>query len=145
MPKARERDVQNRIMLHVGARPFLRLWRQNVGVAVPHTTVRAALNHLEHGRVNDAMELLRRARYIRFGVKGAADLTGALACGKRLELEVKSATGRQRDGQRQFQNVCESLDVLYAVVRSEEEADAVLDKHLETCSVCRRRTTWRTT
>jgi hypothetical protein len=142
---ARERDVQNAIMLHVGARPYVRLWRQNVGVAVPIGVVKRVQGMLEAGRVNEAKDALRRARVIRFGVKGAADLSGVLACGMRLELEVKRKGGKQSPDQVKFQGVMDRMGCLYAVVDSEDAADAVLDTHLGTCTVCSRRTSWRTT
>lgn len=139
---ARERDVQQRIMLHLGQRPYLRLWRQNVGVAVPIGIVKRALSMLEAGRVNDAKQALARARVVRFGVPGAADLSGAFACGVRLELEVKRPGGKQSEEQRAYQGVMDRLGVAYGVADSEEAADAFVDKHVQGCTVCSRRTAW---
>ena len=61
------------------------------------------------------------ARVVRFGVPGQADLTGILPDGRRLEVEVKSATGRQSAAQRDFQNLIERFGGLYVLARSVED------------------------
>jgi hypothetical protein len=73
-----ESDFQRALLLALGSRPDLRLWRQNVGV-IP---VRNELGDLE--------------RVFRAGPpKGAADLSGIIRPeGWRLEIEVKGARGR---------------------------------------------------
>lgn len=142
---AAERDIQHNILLAIGSRPYLRLWRQNVGVAIPIGVVQSALKSLVRRAWNDATNTLLRARVVSFGQRGSADLTGALACGRRLELEVKKPGAKQTQDQRRFQSVCDSLNVLYAVVTSVESAEALLVSHLEECSVCARRTEWQQT
>ena len=42
------------------------------------------------------------ARFMRFGVKGAADITGQLRGGARLEVECKSDSGKASDDQSAF-------------------------------------------
>jgi len=92
------------------------LWRQNVGVAVDPTG----------------------ERWIRFGPPaGAADLSGVLGCGKRIELEVKTPAGRASDQQVKFAVMMQRMNGLYAVVRSIEETDAVLEAHVKSCRICR--------
>lgn len=108
-------------MLRIGARPYLRIWRQNTGVAV----------YMAGGK----------KRFVRYGVPGGGDVSGILACGKRLELEVKDEGGRVRDEQRNFGEMIVRMNGLYAVVRSEGETDAVLDSHLRACTVCSSKTT----
>ena len=71
MPELRERHIQSEILRAFGTLPSLRLWRQNCGAA----------------RIGN--------RLIRFRIPGWADLTGILADGRRLEIEVKSHRGRQ--------------------------------------------------
>ena len=66
-----EKSIQNDILRAFGTRPALRLWRANCGAA------------------------LLGGRVVRFGIPGQADLTGILPDGRRLEIEVKSPTGRQ--------------------------------------------------
>jgi len=111
-----ERVVQGEIMLAIGARPFLRIWRQNVGKA----------------RSFDGR------RVIDFGPPpGAADLSGVLACGRRLEIECKAEGGRLSIDQRTFRNVMQEWGAVYFVARSVEDAEEQLASHLQGCKVCR--------
>ena len=97
-----EKQIQNAILREFGTRPDMRLWRQNTGAA-------------RVGR-----------RFIRFGVPGQADLTGILPGGRRLEIEVKSDTGRQTDDQRNFQNMIERFGGLYVLARSVDDVRRAL-------------------
>ena len=72
---ASEKEIQNAILRELSTRRDLRVWRQNVGVAVPLTAaVKRALAHTDY-------------RVVHFSIPGAADLTGILGNGKRLEIE----------------------------------------------------------
>jgi hypothetical protein len=90
----KEKAIQNDIFRAFGTLPGLRLWRANVGVARVGT------------------------RVIRFGIPGQADLTGILPDGRRLEIEVKSSTGRQTPKQVAFQNMIERFNGIYILARS---------------------------
>jgi len=92
--RASEKAIQNDILRAFGTLPCLRLWRANVGVARVGT------------------------RVIRFGIPGQADLTGILPDGRRLEIEVKSSTGRQTPEQLAFQNMIEKFHGIYILARS---------------------------
>lgn len=95
-----ETVIQNQILLALGAMPGVRVWRNQVG-----------LFYTADGRP------------IRVGVVGAADISGLLAPhGRRLEIEVKTPTGRQRPEQRKYQAMIESLGGLYIVARCVEDA-----------------------
>jgi hypothetical protein len=59
-------------------------------------------------------------------MSGVADLCVMLPEGKAGWLELKTATGRQSETQRTFEIVCIGLDHPYALVRSLDEAIAVL-------------------
>lgn len=83
----------------------MRLWRSNVGVA----------------RVGK--------RVVRFGVVGQADLTGILPGGVRLEIEVKSSTGQQREEQRWYQETIERFGGVYVLARSVEDVWAKLGEY----------------
>lgn len=61
------------------------------------------------------------ARFMRFGVKGAADITGMLRGGRRLEVECKSDTGRLEDEQLQFLDAINGGGGLGIVARSVDE------------------------
>ena len=97
----KESRIQDEIRLALGRIPGLVLWRNNVGLAEMH------------------------GRKVRFGVggPGGADLIGVYL-GRFLAVEVKTATGRQTDEQRTFQNLVESKGGIYVVLRSAEEAAA---------------------
>jgi hypothetical protein len=93
-PVIKEKALQNDILRAFGTRPGLRLWRANCGVA----------------RMGE--------RVIRFGIPGQADLTGILPDGRRLEIEVKSATGRQTPEQIAFEHMIERFNGIYILARS---------------------------
>lgn len=60
-------------------------------------------------------------RFIRFGVKGAADITGLLKGGVRLEVEVKTGSARQTPHQVEYQKMIEAMGGIYLVARDGEE------------------------
>jgi len=68
-------------------------------------------------------------RIIRFGVPGQADLTGILPDGRRLEIEVKSPTGRQTAEQRSFQQMIERFNGVYILARSIHDVRQQLAAH----------------
>lgn len=103
----------SQVLREIGSLPTVRLWRANAGAA------------------RDP----RSGRVVRFGVPGQADLSGILlqpvTCehcghvqhvGRRLEVECKSATGRQSEQQRAFQAMVERFGGLYVLARSVEDA-----------------------
>lgn len=102
----REKQVQNEILEALGQRPDLRLWRANAGVA----------RSLDHQRI------------VRFGVNGQADLSGILANGRRLEVEVKTEVGVQSDDQKNFQAMIERFGGVYVLARSAAEAVAKVNE-----------------
>lgn len=110
-----ERDILRAIQLLYGGLPWLRLWRMSVG-----------------------MGKTLGGQMMRFGVPGMADLTGLVACGRRLEVEVKAPQGRQSPEQRTWQQVITSLGGLYCLARSTDDLDRFLATHLAACETCRR-------
>ncbi len=99
---SKEIPIQNDIVRVVGGLPGLRIWRQNTGVA-------------KFGN-----------RKVRFGIPGQADITGILPDGRRLEIEVKSATGRQSEEQKKFQAMIERFGGLYILAYSPEDVMTAL-------------------
>ena len=97
MPERPEKQIQNDILRAFGTLPQLRIWRANVGVA----------------RID--------GRIVRFGVPGQADLTGILPDGRRLEIEVKSATGRQTPDQQAFGRMIERFNGVYILARCPDD------------------------
>ena len=97
MPELRERQIQNEVLRAFGTLPMVRLWRANVGAA----------------RIGN--------RLIRFGIPGQADLTGILSDGRRLEIEVKSAGGRQTPEQAAFGRTIERFNGIYVLARCPDD------------------------
>jgi hypothetical protein len=94
-----ESDLVASILLTFGARHDLKLWRANVLVAKDKT-----------GRV------------LRAGVTGQADISGILApSGRRVEVEVKTATGRQSPDQKRWQTMIEAHGGIYILARSTDD------------------------
>ena len=126
-----EKHTQNAILHAFATRPDIRLWRQNVGQAVPLSTVKQALKAMQQHRWADANLILRTAYVIKFGVKGQADLSGILmGSGKRLEIECKSATGTPREDQVVYGETIERFGGIYVLARSVEDVSVILDKEL---------------
>lgn len=100
-----ETDIQQAIRIDLGCEPDLTLYRNNVGVA-------------DH-----------KGRMVRYGVggPGGSDLLGILApTGRWFALEIKSATGRTTQEQRDFMAIVRAGGGFAAVVRSVDEARAAL-------------------
>ena len=113
-----EKQVQNTILREFGTRPDMRLWRANTGAAVV-------------GDISRIMAACRRAgvpvRLVRFGVPGAADLSGILLGGQRFEIEVKSASGRQTPDQKAYQAMIERMGGLYVLAYSVQDVAGGLE------------------
>ena len=101
-----EHAIQNAILREFATRGDMRLWRANVGAA-------------RFG-----------GQVVRFGVPGQADLTGILPNGLRLEIEVKSASGRQSTDQRHYQAMIERFGGVYVLARSVADVWDAIGKHL---------------
>jgi hypothetical protein len=122
-----EKQIQSDIIRAVGTLPWLRLWRSHTGGA------------------------WRQGRFITFGIPGQADLTGivpvtqVLACphcggelstpplGVRVEVEVKTPTGRQSDDQKNFQKIIERFHGIYILACSTEDVTQALEPYRGCC------------
>lgn len=100
-----EAELLRAILVALGARPEVRLFRNNVGLARDAT-----------------------GRHVRFGLAvGASDLVGIVAPhGRFLALEVKSPKGRVRPEQEAFLEMIRGLGGVGRVVRSVAEAEQAL-------------------
>jgi len=108
----REQEIMNQIMLELGRRPDVRLWRQNSGVA--------------KGLKNDTV--------IRMGVPGCGDLTGIVTIsgiGIRLEIEVKTENGRQSEQQIKFGKMVADRGGVYILARSVSDAIFQLEEAID--------------
>jgi len=95
--KLLEKDVQ-KIILNICRLIGLTVWRQNTG-AVPAV-------------------YKGKQRFIKYGLKGQADITGLLPDGRRLEIEVKRPGGKQSAVQKHFQTMIERHGGIYIVADS---------------------------
>ncbi len=103
----RESTIIQAILNALVGRTDIRIWRQNTGAA---------------RRKSGAL--------VRFGVPGQADLSGILDGGRRLEIEVKTAIGRQSDQQQAFAAMIREYGGVYILARSPEDVLQVLDQEI---------------
>jgi hypothetical protein len=95
--------LQDRVRLILGADSACVFWRNNVGVATTE-----------------------RGTKIKFGLfPGSADLIGVFR-GRFVGIELKTPIGRQTPEQKKWQACLEAHGGIYAIVRSEDEARALL-------------------
>ena len=130
-----EKQIQNAIFQYLATRRDLRCWRQNVGKAVPVGVVHKAVRLIQAGDIAGGLGALNRG-IMAFGVNGMADIGGIWQgprdnwmdelCdpdGVRLEIEVKSETGKQSPEQVKYQAMIERFGGRYILARSVEDVD----------------------
>lgn len=107
-----ETAIVRAIIDAVNASGIALVWRQNTGAA-----------KATYGG---------RTRFIRFGVVGAADITGYIrGSGRRLEIEVKRPGGKTTASQDYYGRAINEGGALYFVAHSVEEAITRLKKEVE--------------
>lgn len=100
-----EAEFMRRLMLALGRRADMRIWRQNVGSVPVRRTDGAVLRVFHSG-----------------APKGAADITGYVRPeGWRLEIEVKGPGGALRPEQETFARIVASGGCVYALARYDVE------------------------
>ncbi len=115
-----------------------RVWRRNVGKAVPYVVIRHAISYLLQGKSRAAIEYLTRARLVTFGVNGEGDIDGIICIGGngiRLGIEVKAGNDRQREEQKSFQVMMEAHGGIYLIARDVESTIEDLRKIFLTSTV----------
>lgn len=115
---AMQREQENWILYEIlkawGARPELRIWRANTGVG-----------WFANGK--PARQKDPGAYPVKFGVPGQGDVSGLLLpSGRRLEIECKTAKGRQSEEQIAFEAMITRYGGLYVLARSVADVDAAL-------------------
>jgi hypothetical protein len=99
-------SILHAILRRFATRPDMRIWPAQTGLA-------------RYGR-----------RTVRHGISGQADLTGILAGGRRLEIEVKTPGDSQSPEQKAYQAIIENFGGLYVLARSPEDVDAALSEYV---------------
>jgi len=115
LPPPLEREIQHQILARLHLRPDVDAWRQNTG---------AQLHKERQGR---------RRRFIRYSIKGSADISGIVRVGPlgvRLEIEVKRPGNRATKEQRAFGARVEAAGGWWFVARSDQEVIAELDRRI---------------
>src|SRR6187431_2117200 len=102
-----EREIQNSILRDTAREP-VRLFRSNAGkwFNVP----------------NPCPVCATRGRWIQGFPAGAPDLIGLVHGGRAVSLETKTASGKQRDEQKDWQAMWERFGGVYLLCRSSQEA-----------------------
>ena len=98
-----EAVLQRLILARLNLLPGVKVWRSNTGA-----------RQVAGGRV------------IRFGVRGQGDISGVGPNGIRIEVEVKTATGRLTPDQLAFGELMKKHGAVYVVARSLEDALAAV-------------------
>jgi hypothetical protein len=114
----KEQEILKEIRLAIGGRPDVLLWRNSTGTAEYYD---------RHGRCSR----------VPYGLcVGASDLIGVIKpTGTFLALEVKTARGRVRPEQKRFIELVRRYGGVADVVRSVEEAHAIINEHNKTTGV----------
>jgi hypothetical protein len=111
-----ETDIQSAIMLRLGRRSDVRLWRSNV--------VNAIFQNKDGS-----------TRSVKAGTKGQGDLSGLVdvggEIGVHLEVEVKRPGEDQRPDQRMRQDIITRFGGIYIVAHSADEAERELLSSIE--------------
>ena len=118
-----EKARLNEILVAVSAEPETLIYRNNTGQAWQGERVRVRAG--QKIEIMPGMILLLNARPISFGLVGSGDAMGA-SRGRPVAIEVKTEEGRQEVDQCNFQVAWQQAGGLYLLVRSAEEAVAML-------------------
>jgi hypothetical protein len=80
-------------------------------------------------RNNIGMATMKKGQKVKFGVggPGGSDFVGTYR-GRALYVEIKTPTGRQSPEQKQFQQKVERHGAMYRIVRSVDDARALLSE-----------------
>ena len=93
-----EDEIQAEILLGIGKdfSDSIRAWRNNTG------------------------SLKIDNRFVRFGLKGQADISGIMEGGPRLEIEVKTSKGVQSQAQKDYDQMITKFGGIYLLARDYE-------------------------
>jgi hypothetical protein len=116
----------NQTLIEIGKRfaKNSRAWKNHTGQAFTPGSVVDALNIMKS---TGNFELARAKLVpISFGVTGQCDISGLVGPnGRRLEIEVKTGTGRLSDSQKNFRDMIMDLGGLHIELRDLKDLDAI--------------------
>ena len=121
--------LENAILVELSKRPYVRLWKNETG-AVPLYKKNSDGSLYLDGAGEPVVE-----RWIHYGKVGSGDLTGLVTIrsepviGVRLEIEVKTGSGRQSVDQVNFEKMITAQGGLYIVARDLVECCARVDDY----------------
>jgi hypothetical protein len=120
----------NEVLLEIGKRfnGKVRAWKNHTGQAFTPDSVAKAFDYLSKGGVT--IEATRMLVPIKFGVVGQADISGIIyPTGRRLEIEVKTGTGKLSEKQKAFRDMIIHMGGLHIELRAVSDLDKI--KQLE--------------
>lgn len=125
----RESDTQTAVLRYLGCYPGVRVWRQGVvNVAGIIARIVRFVRVVAGDRLADKLDKFCGDQgFTRsVGLEGSGDVSGVdgRKCGRRIEIEVKSPTGRQSLQQKRFGAMITAHGGLYILVRSVEDCYA---------------------
>lgn len=118
-----EKAILNDTLMAVSALPETLVYRQNTGQAWQGRPINRPVG--EYVRVEHGMKILADARPVNFGLEGAGDAAG-VSRGRAVQIETKTATGRQREAQILFERAWVKAGGIYILARRPDEAVARL-------------------
>lgn len=115
-----ERNIQTEILLQFGARPDMRIWRVNTGMAYGYSVVKNALARA------GCSEILKTMQPVRYGAPGTPDIQGILEGGRAIGIEVKKPGETLSDEQRAWRKMFVGLGGFFIEAHSPEEVSREL-------------------
>ena len=122
-----EKSILNETLVEVSGLSGALVYRQNTGQGWQGKPVRVDVG--DYVRVERGMKILREARPVNFGLEGAGDITGTIG-GRAVQIEMKTATGRQRQAQQVFEAAWKRCGGIYVLARSKDETIRILRETL---------------
>lgn len=114
-----EKAILNDTLMAVSALPDTIIYRQNTGQAWQGRPINRPIG--EYVRIEHGMKILADARPVNFGIEGCGDAVGAHR-GRPLQIETKTATGRQREAQIIFERAWVKAGGIYILAREPAQA-----------------------
>lgn len=116
-------------LIYIGKNfPNLIMWKQHSGSGYSIDSVDSMIVYLELLGVDPILlrEAKRKLRFIKYGLEGSGDLTGIDGDdGTRVEIELKTGTGRQSDAQKRFEKMILAKRGKYILVRELSDIDSL--------------------